>query len=108
MRRLRQRDRHFGASARDGGSRLHRIAAVSGRAGRLPQGQQGRLRRIAAGARGALPLVIGPDETLSCPILAQDGSVTARALGMVRLQAALGAFADEAAFWRVAKSGTGS
>jgi tRNA(Ile)-lysidine synthase len=86
----------------------YRIAALRGQAGRLARAERERLARIPAGARGALPVVISPAETLSCPILAQDGPVCVRPLGLERLRAALGEVADEAALWRVAKSRKGA
>ena len=85
-----------------------RIGPLGGRAKGLPRLEKSRLTAVPAGARGALPVVISPVETLSCPILAQDGSVSARPLGLERLQAALGAFEDEAALWCVAKSPSGA
>jgi tRNA(Ile)-lysidine synthase len=89
-----------------------RVAALSGRAQRLPAAERRRLRAIPAGARGALPAALwrgrSGAETLSCPILAQDGAVAARPLGLGRLRAALGVYTDEMALWRVAEVDPGA
>jgi tRNA(Ile)-lysidine synthase len=84
-----------------------RIRPLRGAAKRLPAAQRTALSALAPAARGALPLAISPAGDHCCPILARSGMVTARALGLERLQAALGAFADEAALWRVAKPPAG-
>jgi tRNA(Ile)-lysidine synthase len=86
----------------------YRIAALRGQGRRLPKAERARLAGVPAGVRGALPVVISPAETLSCPILAQDGPVSVRPLALERLQAALGGIADEAALWRVAKQRVGA
>lgn len=84
-----------------------RIGALRGLSKRLPEPERRALRAIPAAARGALPVAIAA-ETLSCPILAQDGPVTARPLGLGRLRASLGVYADEAALWRVAEVDAGA
>ena len=89
-----------------------RVAALGGRARGLPAAERRRLRAIPAGARGALPAALWTGrsgaETLSCPILAEDGPVAARPLGLGRLRAALGVYTDEKALWRVAEVDPGA
>jgi len=89
-----------------------RVAALGGLAQRLPAAERRRLRAIPAGARGALPAALWTGrsgaETLSCPILALDGPVAARPLGLGRLRAALGVYTDEMALWRVAEVDPGA
>jgi tRNA(Ile)-lysidine synthase len=86
----------------------HRIAFLRGLAARLPGDERRRLAAIPAAARGAAPAVISPSGAISCPILAEKSAVAARPLPLLRLSAALGGVADEAALWRVAKLTAGS
>jgi len=80
-----------------------RIGFLAGHAARLPPEQRRRLALVPSGARGALPAAISPDGAVTCPLLAQSGAIVARSLTLQRLGATLGAIADEAALWRVAK-----
>jgi tRNA(Ile)-lysidine synthase len=66
------------------------VQALSGRASRLPDAEQRRLKTLPAAARPSLPVVIGPEGSVSCPILAEHPSVRVRALALARFEAALG------------------
>lgn len=85
-------DGRFLISARQPG---HSVAPLRGLAARLPRRQRDRLKAIPASVRGALPAVISPSGEVICPVLTEDGVVSARPLGLVRLHAALGVIADE-------------
>jgi tRNA(Ile)-lysidine synthase len=85
-----------------------RVAALRGATKRLPGAEQRRLSALPASVRGALPVAISPAGDHSCPIVAHSAAVAARPLGLPRLRAALGALADEAALWRVAKPPMGA
>lgn len=85
-----------------------RIAFLSGHAARLPAEQRRRLALVPAVARGALPTILSPAGEVSCPALAESGAIATQPLALQRLSATLGAFADEAALWRVAKLTPGS
>ena len=65
------------------------VRALAGVAAHLPQEQRRALARIPAIARGALPVVVGPDGVLSCPLLG-EGLARAVPLTAQRLEAAAG------------------
>jgi tRNA(Ile)-lysidine synthase len=88
-------------------ARGRRIGFLRGHAARLPRDQRARLAAIPRAARGALPVVLAEGET-TCPLLSDTGAIAARPLAWQRLQATLGDIRDEAALWRVAKSGEGA
>jgi tRNA(Ile)-lysidine synthase len=79
------------------------VGFLQGLAARLPDAQRRRLSLIPAAARGALPAAISPAGAVSCLILDEAGAIAAQPLAGLRLSATLGAIADEAALWRVAK-----
>jgi tRNA(Ile)-lysidine synthase len=85
-----------------------RVAALRGATKRLPAAERRRLSALPASVRGALPVAISLAGDHSCPIVAHSAAVVARPLGLQRLRAALGALADEAALWRVAKPPMGA
>jgi tRNA(Ile)-lysidine synthase len=64
------------------------LTALAGQARRLPPDQARDLARLAAGARGALPLITAP--AIACPVLAEVEGVTLRSLPLTRLRAACG------------------
>lgn len=64
------------------------LAALAGHARRLPPDQARVLAHLAAGARGALPLITAP--TVACPVLSDVEGVTLRSLSLTRLRAACG------------------
>ncbi|HEY1752313.1 MAG TPA: tRNA lysidine(34) synthetase TilS [Caulobacteraceae bacterium] len=85
-----------------------RIGFLAGHAARLPVDVRRRLAAVPAAARGALPALTTADGEVSCPSLCDTPTATARPLAWQRLNATLGAFRDEAALWRVAKSDAGA
>lgn len=66
------------------------VAALKGRAARLPRGQQDALRAISAIARPSLPLILLPGDGVSCPLLDGETPVRVRALAAERHSAACG------------------
>jgi tRNA(Ile)-lysidine synthase len=79
-----------------------RIAPLRGLASRLSRPARARLAELPAPVRAALPAAISPAGEVVCPALDDAGPVAAHSLTRQRLCATLGAFADEAALWRVA------
>ena len=79
------------------------VQPLRGLGKRLPKSERAALAALAAGARGGLPAVVGPDGAPTCPVLAQGGFVSAISLGRERLLGAIGALQNEASMQRVAK-----
>lgn len=79
------------------------VQPLRGRAKRLALTERSRLADLPAAVRGGLPVVAGPRQAPTCPVLAQDGPIRAVSLGRGRLLAALGAIQNEASIERVAK-----
>jgi tRNA(Ile)-lysidine synthase len=66
------------------------VRALSGLATKLPAPQQTMLKSIPVAARPTLPVLVGHDGAVSCPILAETPPVRVRALALVRFEAATG------------------
>ncbi len=79
------------------------VGPLRGQAAGLPNPLRRALRCAPALARPALPLVAHADGALSLPSLVDDAAIEARALGLRRLNAALGAIVNEGAARRMAK-----
>ncbi|MGA0603969.1 tRNA lysidine(34) synthetase TilS [Caulobacter sp. KR2-114] len=77
---------------------------LGGLATRLSAQETKALQAVPAAARAALPAVVDGEGQVSCPILAQAGSVGAESLVAARFLAAVGAIPDEETLWRVAKA----
>jgi tRNA(Ile)-lysidine synthase len=75
----------------------HRLSHLAGLSRRLPPGEQARLRQVSAPARPALPVLIEPGGTTSCPALSDEGTARASALTFGRFAGAIGAIGDERA-----------
>ena len=73
------------------------VRALQGLATRLPAAQRQALKGLPAAARPSLPVVLAPDGTLSCPILAEPNATPARCLVMDRFRAATGRVDQEPA-----------
>ena len=73
------------------------VAALRGRAARLPPAQRQALKAVAAAARPALPVVIDATGAVSCPILAGESLALARCLVQSRFEAACGLIDQEPA-----------
>lgn len=71
------------------------VRALGGAKRRLPAGEQDALRALPPAARPVLPLIEITDRTVTCPHLAQNSLVQARALVMERFAAATGAITCE-------------
>jgi tRNA(Ile)-lysidine synthase len=72
------------------------VRPLAGLAARLDPAQRRRLQAAPAAARPALPVVVGPDGAVSCPMFA-DGLALARDLVHMRMRAACGAISKEPA-----------
>jgi tRNA(Ile)-lysidine synthase len=66
------------------------VRRLAGLAASLPSAEQRRLRDLPARARGALPVVQGPDGAVSSPLLSETAGVEVRSLVGERLRAASG------------------
>ena len=73
------------------------VRPLQGLAARLPPAQRQALKALPAAARPALPAILAPDGTVSCPILAEPKAVRARCLVMDRFEAATGRVDQEPA-----------
>ena len=73
------------------------VRALQGLAARLPAAQRQALKGLPAAARPSLPVLLAPDGTLSCPILAEPNATPARCLVMDRFNAATGRVDQEPA-----------
>jgi len=73
----------------------HSVAPLRGLAAQLSPQERDRLKAIPSAARGALPAVISPPGGVFCSVLAANSAVSAKPLGLARLQAALGVVVDE-------------
>ena len=73
------------------------VRPLQGLAARLPAAQRQALKGFPAAARPSLPVVLAPDGTLSCPILAEPNATPARCLVMDRFHAATGRVDQEPA-----------
>jgi tRNA(Ile)-lysidine synthase len=73
------------------------VRPLQGLAARLPPAQRQALKGLPAAARPALPAIVGPDGTVTCPILAGPDSAQARCLVADRFEAAIGLIDQEAA-----------
>ncbi len=73
------------------------VRALQGLAARLPAAQRQALKGLPAAARPSLPVVLAPDGTVSCPILAEPNATPARCLVMDRFHAATGRVDQEPA-----------
>ncbi|MFI4976583.1 MAG: tRNA lysidine(34) synthetase TilS [Caulobacterales bacterium] len=94
-------DGRFVITAPEAGLTVRPLAGV---ASRLPARERAALRGLSPAVRAGLPAVVFADGRVTCPILAQPGAPTARALAGARFSAALGAYPNEAALRRVAKT----
>ncbi len=75
------------------------VRPLAGLASRIDKRSRSRLGAFPHAARRALPVLVGPDGKVTCPILAQDAFGSARALVEGRLAAACGRIAREPAPW---------
>ena len=73
------------------------VRPLQGLAARLPAAQRQALKGFPAAARPSLPVVVAPDGTASCPILAEPNATRARCLVMDRFGAATGRVDQEPA-----------
>jgi tRNA(Ile)-lysidine synthase len=80
------------------------VLPLAGLAARLPSAQRRALAALPARVRPGLPAVIDQDGCVTCPILAEEGSVSVRSLAHARFLAAVGAIRDETALRCVAKA----
>lgn len=85
-----------------------RVQPLAGLAARLPAAQRRALSALPAAARPGLPAVIDAEGCVTCPILAEEASVSVRSLVQARFLAAVGAIGHETMVWRVAKPATTS
>ena len=74
-----------------------RVGPLAGRAAKLPESERKRLAALPAAARPGLPVILHPDQTVSCPILAERPSVRIQALALARFEAATGRVDSEPA-----------
>jgi tRNA(Ile)-lysidine synthase len=72
------------------------VRRLAGVAARLDAAERRALSAVPAAARPALPVVVGPDGAVRCPIFSQDAA-RARSLALARMQAACGAIIKEPA-----------
>jgi len=80
-----------------------RVRPLAGIAAQLSAAERDRLARLPAAVRRGLPAAIREGLTPTCPLVADGGPIRVRPLAGQRFLAALGAIADEASLWRVAK-----
>jgi len=73
------------------------VRALQGLAARLPAAQRQALKGFPPAARPGLPVVLAPDGTPTCPILAEAKAVRARCLVVDRFEAATGRVDQEPA-----------
>jgi tRNA(Ile)-lysidine synthase len=73
------------------------VRPLQGLASRLPFVQRQALKGFPAAARPALPAIVSPDGTVTCPILAGSDLARARCLVADRFEAAIGLIDQEAA-----------
>ena len=73
------------------------VRPLQGLASRLPAAQRQALKGFPAAARPSLPVVLAPDGTASCPILAEPNGTLTRCLVMDRFEAATGRVDQEPA-----------
>jgi tRNA(Ile)-lysidine synthase len=73
------------------------VRPLQGLAARLPAAQRQALKGFPAAARPSLPVVLAPDGTVTCPILAEAKTTPARCLVMDRFEAATGRVDQEPA-----------
>ena len=73
------------------------VRPLQGLAARLPAAQRQALKGFPPAARPGLPVVLAPDGTPTCPILAEAKAVRARCLVVDRFEAATGRVDQEPA-----------
>ncbi|KQZ17799.1 tRNA lysidine(34) synthetase TilS [Caulobacter sp. Root1472] len=73
------------------------VRPLQGLAARLPLAQRRALKGFPAAARPSLPVLLAPDGTVTCPILAGTKATRARCLVMDRFEAATGRVDQEPA-----------
>ncbi len=73
------------------------VRPLQGLAARLPPAQRQALKGFPPGARPGLPVVVAPDGTVTCPILAEPNGTLARCLVVDRFEAATGRVDQEPA-----------
>ncbi|KRA62609.1 tRNA(Ile)-lysidine synthetase [Caulobacter sp. Root656] len=73
------------------------VRPLQGLAARLPAAQRQALKGLPAAARPSLPVLLAPDGTVTCPILAGTKATRARCLVMDRFEAATGRVDQEPA-----------
>lgn len=73
------------------------VRPLQGLAARLPAAQRQALKGFPPGARPGLPVVVAPDGTVTCPILAEPNGTLARCLVVDRFEAATGRVDQEPA-----------
>uniref|UniRef100_B0T054 tRNA(Ile)-lysidine synthase n=1 Tax=Caulobacter sp. (strain K31) TaxID=366602 RepID=B0T054_CAUSK len=66
------------------------VRPLQGLAARLPPAQRQALKAFPPAARPALPAILAPDGTVTCPVLAEPNATRARCLVMERFDAASG------------------